>query len=60
LAKLANEDSSLGDHIREGVVVKPVKERWNERVGRVIMKYIGEEYELKKDKKKGREDNYAH
>jgi RNA ligase (TIGR02306 family) len=37
-----------GDHIREGVVVKPVKEMTDKRIGRVIFKYISDEYLLSK------------
>ena len=33
-----------GAHIREGVVVRPVNERTNPKVGRVILKYIGDQY----------------
>jgi RNA ligase (TIGR02306 family) len=33
-----------GDHIREGVVVKPAVERINPKVGRVCLKYIGDQY----------------
>lgn len=36
------------DHIREGVVVKPVKERTDPRTGRVILKYLGDSYLLGK------------
>lgn len=32
------------DHIREGVVVKPVVERVHPKVGRVCLKYIGDQY----------------
>lgn len=32
------------DHIREGIVVKPVKERWHPEVGRVILKLAGTGY----------------
>ena len=39
-----------GKHIREGFVVKPVQERWNEEVGRVILKLVGQEYLLNKHK----------
>jgi RNA ligase (TIGR02306 family) len=35
-------------HIREGVVVKPVVERLHPKIGRVVLKYIGTEYELTK------------
>jgi len=38
-----------GDNIREGVVIKPVNERFDERLGgRVILKYVSEQYLLKK------------
>ena len=33
-------------HIREGAVVRPVRERFDERVGRVILKQHGEGYLL--------------
>jgi RNA ligase (TIGR02306 family) len=37
-----------GDHIREGVVVKPLVERTHPKVGRLIAKYVGDAYLLKK------------
>src|SRR3569833_1284370 len=38
-------NTTLGaDHIREGVVVKPVVERIDPKVGRVCLKYIGDQY----------------
>jgi RNA ligase (TIGR02306 family) len=33
-----------GVHIREGIVIRPVKERWEKRVGRVILKSVSEDY----------------
>jgi len=33
-----------GANIREGVVVKPTHERMNPRIGRVILKYVSDEY----------------
>lgn len=33
-------------HIREGVVVKPVHERTDPRIGRVVLKYLGDAYLL--------------
>ena len=49
--ELANEDkSTLADCIREGVVVKPLKERYNEN-GRVIFKNTSDAYDLRKGKK---------
>lgn len=45
----ANGSAGLGgDHCREGFVVKPVRERWDDRMGRVIAKLVGEDYMLKK------------
>ena len=32
------------DHVREGIVIKPMVERFDDRVGRVILKHIGEGY----------------
>ena len=32
------------DHIREGVVVRPSVERYNPKVGRVVMKYVSDDY----------------
>lgn len=32
------------DHIREGFVVRPEMERWDERIGRVILKCVGNGY----------------
>lgn len=49
LIKLAEGESTLAPgQVREGFVVKPVKERWDERCGRVIFKVIGEGYLLRK------------
>lgn len=36
-----------GKHIREGIVIKPLIERWTHRVGRVILKRISDKYLLK-------------
>lgn len=49
LAKIAeiSSGSSLipgADHIREGVVVRPVSERLNEKIGRLILKYVSDDY----------------
>ena len=42
---LSEGTTTLGaDHIREGVVVRPVKERTDPKVGRVCLKYIGDPY----------------
>lgn len=49
LRKLANGPSMVvgANHIREGFVVKPIHERWDQRCGRVILKLIGEDYLLR-------------
>jgi RNA ligase (TIGR02306 family) len=33
-----------GEHIKEGVVVRPLKEQWNEKIGRLILKYVNDDY----------------
>jgi len=45
---LAEGQSTIGSHIREGFVVRPVKERVDIRHGRVVSKLKGEGYYLKK------------
>ncbi|KKM04790.1 hypothetical protein LCGC14_1760790, partial [marine sediment metagenome] len=44
--KFAEENSSITDakHYREGVVIRPVVERRNDAVGRVILKIVGNRY----------------
>ena len=44
IKELAKGNSTFSDHIREGVVVKPVVERIDPKVGRVILKYINDDY----------------
>lgn len=50
LLKLAEGKTTFkgADHVREGFVVKPVKERWDPSIGRVILKMVGEGYLLRK------------
>ena len=48
--QLCEGKSTLADNVREGFVVKPIKERWNDNVGRVILKRHGEGYLLRKKK----------
>ena len=47
LLTYANGLSSIATHIKEGIVVKPVVERFDLTIGRVILKYISEAYLLK-------------
>lgn len=47
--KAAEADSMLcPGQLREGVVIRPTKERWDHRVGRVILKYHSERYLTRK------------
>lgn len=47
---LRNGPSTLCSlNIREGVVIKPVVEGWNQETGRTILKLVGEDYLLRKD-----------
>lgn len=39
----------LADHVREGMVVKPVHERFDDRIGRVVLKLHGEGYLTRKE-----------
>ena len=48
---LAEGMSILASHVREGFVVRPMRERFDERVGRVILKYVGEGYLTRKSSK---------
>lgn len=48
LVQYSNGPSVIGQHIREGCVVKPETERWHRYIGRVILKLVGEDYLLKK------------
>jgi RNA ligase (TIGR02306 family) len=53
LRRHAEGNSTLpgANHVREGFVVRPVKERVEPHVGRVIFKLVGEGYLLRNDKK---------
>ena len=44
IAELAEGKSMLADHVREGVVIKPMIERTNPEIGRVQLKLIGNGY----------------
>jgi tRNA-binding EMAP/Myf-like protein len=44
LKSMAEGQSILAKHIREGFVVKPVKERYDHKLGRVVLKMVGEAY----------------
>ena len=47
IAALSGGKTTMPDqHIREGVVVRPVKERFDPEIGRVILKYLSDDYLL--------------
>jgi len=49
IKNVSDGPTTIGDgNIREGVVVRPVKERRHPRVGRLVMKYVGATYLLSK------------
>jgi RNA ligase (TIGR02306 family) len=48
LTDLANGQSNLGDNMREGIVVKPLMESFDMRIGRKILKYVSEDYLTRK------------
>ena len=49
LTELRNGNSTLADHIREGVVVKTTIERYERKTHRAIVKLISEKFALKGD-----------
>lgn len=49
---IADGTSTLANHIREGFVLRPVKERFDDKLGRVILKLPGQDY-LTGKKRKG-------
>jgi len=50
--KMSNGKTTIpgANHIREGIVIKPLKERTAPWLGRVIVKLVGEDYLLMKEK----------
>ena len=54
MKELGRGKSSIADHIKEGLVIKPVKERWDENLGRVVLKYISPEYDALKAELEGK------
>lgn len=50
LAFTSGLDTISGANIREGVVVKPTKERHDSELGRVILKSVSEDYLMRKNK----------
>ena len=50
LRSVAEGQTAIGGaaHVREGFVVRPVHERYDDRIGRVILKMVGEGYLLRK------------
>jgi hypothetical protein len=50
IEQFSNGLSTLADHVREGFVARPIVERWDDQIGRVALKFIGEDYLLRKEK----------
>jgi hypothetical protein len=52
LMDMAEGKTVLGreQHVREGFVVKPIRERLHDETGRVILKLVGQGYNLRKEK----------
>lgn len=49
IKQVSDGPTTIGDgNIREGVVVRPIKERHHPQVGRLVMKYVGDDYLLSK------------
>ena len=48
LAGLSRGQSTIAAHMREGVVIKPVQERRDMELGRVILKSVSDDYLLRK------------
>lgn len=48
LRAMSEGKSTIANHVREGFVVRPVKERYDHACGRVIFKLVGEGYLLRK------------
>lgn len=44
LIEMAEGQSLIGNHVREGVVIKPMEERRHPKLGRVFLKLVGEGY----------------
>lgn len=45
---LAGGTSTLAENIREGVVIRPIVERWNNETGRTVLKLVSEQYLLRR------------
>lgn len=52
---LAEGPSTIADHIKEGFVIRPTVERYNDYVGRMILKLHGDGYLSRKGKKEQKE-----
>ncbi len=50
LESYADGQSLIANNIREGFVIKPVVERWNEQVGRLVLKLHGQDFLIRKGK----------
>lgn len=44
LEELSRGDSKLADHLSEGIVIRPIRERWHGSVGRIALKLVSDRY----------------
>ncbi len=51
MEELSKGKSLMADHIREGIVIRPLKHRSDSKIGRVILKFISDDYLTRKGKK---------
>lgn len=49
LQTLAEGKSAIGEHIKEGWVMRSIPEGWHEKLGRKMVKYKGHDYKLAKE-----------
>ena len=49
LLSLAEGKSTLAPHVREGIVIRPLREKFDRTTGRVALKHVGEGYYLRNE-----------
>ena len=47
--KLVSGESTMADHLREGIVIKSLKEEIHPKIGRKILKYVSDDYLVRKN-----------
>lgn len=49
LKRIAQMPSAMNGELREGIVVRPIEERRDDKIGRVILKFLNEDYLTRKE-----------